>query len=89
MKQNAQILTLSMLLFINLCLGQKCIVASGNLTFTAGETFPIMQQIDTVIEVHLSVPKYEIPTEQPKPKPAKKQSFFDKIIALFKSLFKK
>jgi len=77
-----------LLLFTSLSFSQSNFIAAGKENFTVGETFPIMQQVDTIIEVNLGVPKFELP-EPPKPKPIKKQSFFDKIIALFKSLFKK
>jgi hypothetical protein len=44
---------------------QESIVTAGNKTYTIDEVFPIMQQVDTLVQVSLSVPKYEI--EQKKP----------------------
>ena len=61
-----------------LILLQSSIVARGCATYTVGETFPIMQQLDTVVEVNLSVPKYEI--EQPKPIIKKKVTWWQKLI---------
>ena len=69
--------------------GQLSIVASGNENYTIGETFPIMQQLDTIEkEVSLGVPKYEIETPKPiiKKKP---KSFFERIIEFLKSLINK
>lgn len=68
---------------------QSSIVVSGTKDYTAGETFPIMQTVDTVEkkEVSLGVPKYEIPAEPQKPKPAKKKSFIEKLLEFIKQLF--
>lgn len=76
-----------LLLFTTILFSQNSIVTAGNENYTIGETFPIMQQIDTVIDVSLSVPKYEIPAEQPKLKPAKKKSFIEKLLEFIKQLF--
>ena len=50
---------LILLLFINFSIAQNSIVAAGNQSETFGETFPIMQQVDTIVEVSLWVIKYE------------------------------
>lgn len=78
-----------LILFTTLSFSQSSIVASGNKAYTVGETFPIMQQIDTIVEVSLSVPKFEVP-EQPtaKPEPVKKKSLFQIIIEFIKNLTK-
>lgn len=73
------------ILFINIGLGQSSIVASGNSTITVGETFPIMQQFDTIVQVSLSVPKYEYPEIKT---PKKKVSFLQSIINFLKTIFK-
>ena len=72
---------------------QSGIVAAGktenNISYTIGETFPIMQQVDMIEkEVSLGVPKYEIETPKPiiKKKP---KSFFERIIEFLKSLINK
>lgn len=63
---------------------QVAIIAAGNQTETIGETFPLMQQVDTVIqEVSLSVPKFETHTETQKPIVKKKLSFWQKILKFF------
>jgi len=77
------------LFFVNVSFGQNSIVAAANENETFGEVFPIMQQVDTIVdEVSLGVPKYEIETPKPiiKKKP---KSFFEKIIEFFKSLINK
>lgn len=78
---------LTLLLFTTISFAQSSIVASGNEAYTVGETFPIMQQVDTLVEVSLSVPKFEVP-EQPtaKPEPVKKKSLFQIIIEFIKNL---
>lgn len=79
---------LILLLFTTILFAQESIVAAGNESETIGEVFPIMQQVDTIIQVSLGVPKYEF--EQPKPIIKKKtKSFFEKIIEFFKSLINK
>jgi len=78
-----------LILFVNVALGQSSIVASGNETETFGETFPIMQQVDTIVEVSLGVPKWDIPIEAPKPKPIKKKSLFEKLMDFIKNLINK
>ena len=77
------------LFFTLLSFGQNSIVTAGNENYTIGETFPIMQQVDTIVnEVSLGVPTFELP-EPPKPKPAaKKKSFFEKLIYAILKLFK-
>jgi len=68
-----------LILFTSITFAQSSIVASGTNTYTIGETFPIMQQVDTIVEeVSLSVPKYEI--EQPKPIVKKKLNWWQKLI---------
>jgi hypothetical protein len=80
--------TLILLLFVNLSIAQSSIVASGNDTYTVGETFPIMQSVDTIVEeVSLGVPKWEVPTEI-KTTPKKKVSFLQSIINFLKTIFK-
>ena len=69
---------LILILFTTLTFGQSSIVAAGNETYTIGETFPIMQQVDIIVEVSLGVPKYEI--EQPKPIVKKKLTWWQKLI---------
>lgn len=61
---------------------QIAIIAAGNQTETTGEVFPIMQQ-DAKNYVPLSVPKYEIPIEMPKPIVKKKLTFWQRILKLF------
>jgi hypothetical protein len=76
------------ILFVNIALGQSSIVAAGNETYTIGETFPIMQSVDTIVEeVSLGVPKWEVPTEI-KTTPKKKVSFLQSIINFLKTIFK-
>ena len=66
------------------CLGQSSIVAAGKENFTIGETFPLMQQFDTIVqEGTLSVPKFEIPIDPPKPIVKKKLNFWQMILKLF------
>ena len=66
------------------CLGQGAIIAAGKENFTIGETFPLMQQVDTVIqEVSLGVPRFEMPIEQPNPVGKKKLTFWQMILKLF------
>lgn len=66
---------------------QVAIVAAGNQTETMGEVFPIMQQLDTVVnEVSLGVPKYNF--EQPKPIAVKKKNWLEKLILIFKNWIK-
>ena len=66
------------------CLGQSSIIAGGKENFTIGETFPIMQQVDTIVqEGTLSVPKFEIPIEHPKPIAKKKLTFWQIILKIF------
>ena len=73
---------------MNFSIAQNSIVTAGNETQTIGETFPIMQQVDTivVVEVSLSVPKYEYPEIKITPK--KKVSFLQSIINFLKTIFK-
>jgi len=67
------------ILFTSITFAQSSIVASGTNTYTIGETFPIMQQLDTIAEeVSLSVPKYEI--EQPKPIVKKKLTWWQRLL---------
>ena len=77
--------TLILFLMCNIAFSQSSIVAAGNATETFGETFPIMQNAQK--EVTLSVPKYEMPIEPPKPI-VKKQSLWQKIILIIKKLFR-
>lgn len=84
------ITALLLLLFTSVCFGQLSIVSAGNQTETIGEVFPIMQ---TVIkkkeEVSLGTPKFEIPTEEPKKVIKEKpKTFLEKLILIFKKLFK-
>ena len=83
-------LLILVLLFTTLSYSQNSIVAAGNKTETFGEVFPIMQQVDTLVnEVTLGTPTFELP-EPPKIKPAaKKKSFFEKLIESILKLFKK
>jgi len=70
------------LLFTSICFSQTAFVSAGKENFTIGETFPLMQQCDTVInEVSLSVPKYTI--ETPKPIVIKKLTFWQKLLKIF------
>lgn len=70
-------------LFVNLSYGQSAIVVGGNYTETFGETFPIMQSVDTIVEVSLGVPNFEIPIEKPKPIAKKKLTFWKMIKRIF------
>jgi len=68
-----------LILFTSIAFAQSSIVASGTNAYTIGETFPIMQQLDTIEkEVSLSIPKYEM--EQPKPIVKKKLTWWQKLI---------
>ena len=78
--------SLILLLFTSLSFGQASIVAAGNENETIGEVFPIMQTVDTIVQVSLSVPKYEI--EAPKPIIKKKLTIFEKLMNFFKRIFK-
>lgn len=69
-------------LLFNIGYCQNAIVAAGNENETFGETFPIMQQLDTIVEVSLGVPKWEVPIEKPKPI-KKKLTFWQIILKLF------
>jgi len=69
-----------LILFTALTFAQSSIVASGNETYTIGEVFPIMQQVDTIVEVSLSVPKFETPIEAPKPVVKKKLTWWQKLL---------
>jgi len=58
---------------------QSAIIASGSATYTVGETFPIMQQIEKEKSVSLSVPKFEtVPIVK-----KKKLTFWQKLLKLF------
>jgi len=74
-----------LLLFTVLSFGQQSIVTAGNKYETFGETIPTMQSFDTIIEVTLGIPKYEI--EQPKVIVKKKLTIFEKIINALKRIF--
>ena len=79
---------LILILFTSICFAQSSIVASGSENYTIGETFPIMQSVDTIVEeVSLGVPKWEVPTEI-KTTPKKKVSFLQSIINFLKTIFK-
>lgn len=79
--------TIALFLFSLLSFGQSAVVAAGNQTETIGEVFPIMQQLDTVIEVRLGTPKFEVPAEKPKPVIKKRHNtFFEKLIEFIKAL---
>ena len=82
------IITFAVILFTTLSFAQNSIVAAGNETYTVGEVFPIMQTVQKQKEVSLSVPKFEIPIEKPKPI-VKKKSFIQKLIDLITKIFKK
>ena len=69
---------LILILFTTITFAQSSIVASGSSNITIGEVFPIMQQVDTIVEVSLSVPKYEV--EQPKPIVKKKLTWWQKLL---------
>lgn len=73
------------LLFTSFSFGQRNVVASGHSGYTVGETFPILQQVDTVIQVNLAVPRFELPTE-PKKEILKKKSFIEKLMEFFRKL---
>lgn len=75
-----------LILFTTVCFGQSSIVASGNSTYTIGETFSIMQTIQEEKEVSLSVPKWEVPIEKPKAVTKKKVSFFESLMNFIKRL---
>ncbi len=77
---------LIILLFTTILFAQESIVVAGNKSETIGETFPIMQQVDTIVEVSLSVPKYEVEQPTAKPEPVKNKSLFQRIIDFIKNL---
>jgi len=58
---------------------QSAIIASGSATYTVGETFPIMQQIEKEKSVSLSVPKFETAPIVKN----KKLTFWQKLLKLF------
>lgn len=71
-----------LLLFTSICFSQTAFISAGKENFTIGETFPLMQQCDTLInEVSLSVPTFTI--EKPKPIVKKKLTFWQKLLKLF------
>jgi len=61
-----------------LILLQSAIIASGSATYTVGETFPIMQQVEKEKSVSLSVPKFEtVPIVK-----KKKLTFWQKLLKI-------
>jgi hypothetical protein len=78
---------LLILVLLNSAVGysQSNIVAAGHENFTVGSDL-VQMQIPIVKDPVLSVPKYEIPAEPQKPKPAKKKSFIQKLLEFIKKL---
>ena len=76
------IIVLSLLLFTTIVFSQSSIVSGGNTSETFGEVFPSMQTFDTIVEVNLGTPIFEVP-EPPKPIVKKKLTFWQKILKLF------
>ena len=74
------------LLLTSISFWQSSIVAAGHNSYTIGEVMPLMQQVDTLIQVRLGVPKYEMPIEPKKPI-VKKISWIEKIMEFIKRLF--
>jgi len=76
------------LLFSTVIFAQSNIVASGHDNYTVGSQLVELQIPAPKKDPVLSVPKYEIPIEQPKPIVEKKKSLWQKIIEAFKKVFK-
>jgi len=68
-------------------IAQSSIITAGNQTETIGEVFPIMQTDLKEKEISLGVPRFEAPTQAPKPK-IKPPTFWQKLILTIKKLFK-
>jgi len=63
-----------------LILLQSAIIASGSATYTVGEIFPIMQQIEKEKSVSLSAPKFEtVPIVK-----KKKLTFWQKLLKILR-----
>jgi len=59
---------------------QSAIIASGSATYTVGEAFPIMQQIEKEKSLSLSVPKFEtVPIVK-----KKKLTFWQKLLKILR-----
>jgi len=75
------------MLFSQQSKAQNSIVSGGNSIETFGENITRIQTFDTVVQVNLNNPKWEYPTETPKP--IKKKSLFEKILDFIKQLINK
>ena len=75
---------LILILFTNISIAQNSIVSGGNNNETFGEVFPIMQSVDTIVEVSLGIPTFEHPIKQPKPIVKNKLTWWQKLL---KSIF--
>jgi len=80
------IIVLSLLLFTTIVFSQSSIVSGGNTSETFGEVFPSMQTFDTIVEVNLGTPIFEVPIVQPKPV-VKKKTIWQKFIESLQKLF--
>jgi hypothetical protein len=71
------------ILFTNIAFAQEVIIPAGNPNESFGQVFPIMQSDMSDVEVSLSIPKFEMPIEKPKPI-KKKLTWWQKLL---KSIF--
>jgi len=76
------------LLFSTVIFAQSNIVASGHDNYTVGSQLVELQIPVVKKDPVLSVPKYEIPIEPPKPIVEKKKSLWQKLVILIKIFFK-
>lgn len=77
------------MLFTTVIFAQSSIVVSGHECYTVGDTFQVIQTVDTIItEVSLGIPKWEVSIETPKPI-VKKKNIFDRILEFIKKLINK
>jgi len=76
------------ILFSTVIFAQSNTVASGHDNYTVGSQLVELQIPVVKKDPVLSVPKYEIPIEPPKPIVEKKKSLWQKLVILIKNLFK-
>jgi len=63
-------------------------VASGNESYTVGETFTVMQTVTNEVEISLGIHTFQLPKAEPKPT-IKKKGIFEKIMDFIKKLINK
>jgi len=76
------------LLFSTVIFAQSNIVASGHNNYTVGSQLVELQITAPKKDPVLSVPKYEIHIEPPKPIVEKKKSLWQKLLLIIKNLFR-